>query len=116
MSEPIDGSRSVSGAKNGRGANGRGAENGRVSNNGQEAKSIDLDYFAIFREVRKKDRETVSTSAATLGELYAELRERHRFSLPHEAVRVAVNDEFASWESALSDGDRVTFIPPVAGG
>lgn len=80
------------------------------------AKNVDLDYFAIFREVRKKDRETISTSAVTLGELYAELSERYQFSLPQEAVRVAVNDEFAAWESALSDGDRVTFIPPVAGG
>ncbi|MEX2535123.1 MAG: MoaD/ThiS family protein [Trueperaceae bacterium] len=81
-----------------------------------EPKSVSLDYFAIFREVRKKDRETISTSAGTLGELYEELRERYHFLLPQASLRVAVNDEFASWDSLLSEGDRVTFIPPVAGG
>jgi molybdopterin converting factor small subunit len=29
---------------------------------------------------------------------------------------VAVNDEMASWDSSLSDGDEVLFFPPVAGG
>lgn len=80
------------------------------------AKSVEVDYFAVFREQRKTDRETLETSAATLIELYRELRERYDFPLPPEAVRVAVNDEFASWDSELDHGDRVAFIPPVAGG
>jgi molybdopterin converting factor small subunit len=31
-------------------------------------------------------------------------------------LRVAVNDEFADWSQPLAAGDRVVFIPPVAGG
>jgi molybdopterin converting factor small subunit len=31
-------------------------------------------------------------------------------------LRVAVNDEFADWSRPLVAGDRVVFIPPVAGG
>jgi molybdopterin synthase sulfur carrier subunit len=31
-------------------------------------------------------------------------------------LRVAVNDEFGDWSQELADGDRVVFIPPVAGG
>jgi molybdopterin converting factor small subunit len=31
-------------------------------------------------------------------------------------LRVAVNDEFRDWSSALEPNDRVVFIPPVAGG
>jgi molybdopterin converting factor small subunit len=31
-------------------------------------------------------------------------------------LKVAVNDEFSDWAQTLADGDRVVFIPPVAGG
>jgi molybdopterin converting factor small subunit len=48
--------------------------------------------------------------------LYEELRARHGFTLPGDRVRAAVNDTFVSGEAGLRDGDRVVFIPPVAGG
>jgi molybdopterin converting factor small subunit len=31
-------------------------------------------------------------------------------------LKVAVNDEFRDWDTPLAAGDRVVFIPPVAGG
>ena len=31
-------------------------------------------------------------------------------------VRVAVNEEYAGWNTAVGDGDVVAFLPPVAGG
>jgi molybdopterin converting factor small subunit len=31
-------------------------------------------------------------------------------------LRVAINDEFADWSRRLGTGDRIVFIPPVAGG
>ncbi|MDG1462804.1 MAG: MoaD/ThiS family protein, partial [Gammaproteobacteria bacterium] len=40
---------------------------------------------------------------------------KHGFSSA-ENFKVAVNDEFSSWDASLSDGDHVVFIPPVAGG
>ncbi len=79
-------------------------------------KKVRVQYFAILREQRGLAGEEISTAAATAAELYAELRGRHRFSLPPERLRVAVNDEFAPWDSALSAGDTLAFIPPVAGG
>ncbi len=37
--------------------------------------------------------------------------------LRHPAhLRVAIDDVFAHWDDPLFDGDRVAFIPPVAGG
>jgi molybdopterin converting factor small subunit len=59
--------------------------------------------------------ETLSTPAATVGELYAELDQRHAFPAVGR-MKVAVNDEFCAWDTALRDGDSVVFIPPVAGG
>jgi molybdopterin converting factor small subunit len=31
-------------------------------------------------------------------------------------LKVAINDEFAAWDTQLASGDTIVFIPPVAGG
>lgn len=80
------------------------------------AKRVTVGYFAVLREVRGRDSEALTTSARSAAELYEELRARHGFPLARASLRVAVNDDFAPWEHELKDGDRVTFIPPVAGG
>jgi molybdopterin converting factor small subunit len=79
-------------------------------------KRIRVQYYAVFREQRGLGEETVGTAATTAAELYAELAERHGFSLPPGLVRASINLEFKPLESAISEGDAVVFIPPVAGG
>lgn len=76
---------------------------------------VRVEYFAILRERAGKAHEEVRTVAATAAELFAELEKRYGFvGLP--SLKVAINDEFCDWGAALADGDRVVFIPPVAGG
>lgn len=77
---------------------------------------VKIAYFATLREQRGLSSEELTTDAVTPGGLYAELRSRHGFNLDARFVRAAVNDEFAAMESPLRDGDRVVFLPPVAGG
>lgn len=77
---------------------------------------VSVQYFAILREQRGLTQEKLSTAAATPGALYDELRARHGFTLPGDRIRAAVNDEFVDSAAALREGDRVVFIPPVAGG
>jgi molybdopterin converting factor subunit 1 len=79
-------------------------------------KKITLQYFAVLREQAGCSEERVATAAATAAELYEEARARHGFTLPIAMLRVAVNEEFRDWSSPLEPGDRVVFIPPVAGG
>lgn len=79
-------------------------------------KSINVQYFAVFREQRGLSVEQRTTTATTLRELYAELKNEHGFSLSEDRVRAAINDEFAPWETQLVDDAKVVFIPPVAGG
>lgn len=79
-------------------------------------KRIHVQYFAILREQRGIAEETCATPAATPADLYNELRQRFAFTLPAERVRAAINEEFASPSAELRDGDRVAFLPPVAGG
>lgn len=78
--------------------------------------TLHVQYFAILREQRGLNAEQLATSAATPQALYEELRARHHFTLPADRVRAAVNDEFVPSDAPLRDGDRVVFIPPVAGG
>jgi len=77
---------------------------------------LQLQYFALLREQRGLTEETVETNASTPTALYEELRARHAFSLPANRVRAAVNGAFVAADATLKDGDRIVFIPPVAGG
>jgi molybdopterin converting factor subunit 1 len=78
--------------------------------------TLHIQYFAILREQRGISQEKLTTSAATPAALYEELRGRHPFTLPGDRVRAAVNDAFVDSAAPLRDGDRVVFVPPVAGG
>lgn len=75
-----------------------------------------VEYFALFRELAGCDKEIVETDAVDAAALYEEISERHSIGLEPGRMKVAINDEFADWTTSLSDGDRVVFIPPVAGG
>lgn len=77
--------------------------------------NINVEYFAILRERAGRSSEALETGARTPAELYRELAQRYPFP-EMERLKVAINDEFGQWDSALSDGDSVVFIPPVAGG
>lgn len=81
-----------------------------------DARTIRVQYYALLREQAGRSEETLSTSARSPRELYAELRARYPFTLPAEMLRVAVNAEFGDWSQPLGAGDTVVFIPPVAGG
>ena len=76
---------------------------------------VRVEYFAFLRERAGRAHETLDTAAATPRELYRELRGRLQLP-PEKGLRVAVNHEFRNWDWSLTDGDRVVFIPPVAGG
>jgi molybdopterin converting factor small subunit len=75
-----------------------------------------VQYYALLREQAGPRDATLSTSARTPRDLYAELAARYPFTLPAEMLRVAVNAEFGDWTQPLKAGDAVVFIPPVAGG
>ena len=78
--------------------------------------SVHVQYFAILREQRGCSEENLKTKAPTPAALYEELRARHGFTLPGDRVRAAVNEAFVAGAAPLRDGDRIVFIPPVAGG
>jgi len=77
---------------------------------------IRVHYFAVLREQAGRAEAIHETLATTPADLYEELRHAHGLTLPRSMLRVAINDEFCEWSQRLQAGDRVVFIPPVAGG
>ena len=75
-----------------------------------------LQYFSLLGDFTKKSSETLTSKASTPSELYAEIEALYSFSHGKDNFRVAINDEFSEWDSVLNDGDKIVFIPPVAGG
>ena len=76
--------------------------------------------FAGLREAAGASSRSVALAdGATVDRLFGELsRLEPRLSqfLAVSALRVAVNEQFASLGAHLSDGDEVALIPPVSGG
>lgn len=79
-------------------------------------KTVHIHYYAVMREKAGVSEETLKTSAATLQDLYVECQARHHFPLSKDLLRVARNDAFVAWTTALATDDVIVFIPPVSGG
>lgn len=77
-------------------------------------------YFASLRERLGSADETFEGGAASVGELQRRLGERggiwSEVFAGDETVLAAVNQEIATTDQPLSDGDEVGFFPPVTGG
>ena len=78
-------------------------------------------YFASLRETLGTSRESVSLpTPANVGALISELRARGVAWAEALAAgkrwRVAVNQDMATLETLLAEGDEVAIFPPVTGG
>ena len=79
-------------------------------------RTISVIYFAALREQANKREEKIDTSSQTALDLYRELQNRYGFTLDSNEITVAINDRNAPLDREVQSGDRVVFIPPVAGG
>ena len=76
--------------------------------------SIRVRYFASLKESIGRSEEVVEGgNNLTARELWAVcIREK----TPPDNVLVAINMNYAAWDSVVKDGDEVAFFPPVTGG
>ncbi len=81
---------------------------------------IDVLYFAWVRERIGVPRERLETGAATVADLVEELRSREdRYAAAFadlSALRVALDQELASFDAPLAGVREVAFFPPMTGG
>jgi len=81
------------------------------------SRQIHVRFFAILREQAGVSTLTVETAARDAAALYAELQGRiPGLIFPATLLRVSVNERYSDLSTPLNAGDRVVFIPPVAGG
>ncbi|MFW7379932.1 MAG: MoaD/ThiS family protein [Oligoflexus sp.] len=78
---------------------------------------VEVSYFAMLKEAAQKSKEKIPFKLGENGRtLYESLAETYGFPLKIDQLRLAINDDFASFDEPLKAGDHVVFIPPVAGG
>ncbi len=77
-------------------------------------------YFAWVRERIGLPSEDVSTKAATVQDLIAELTSREeRYAAAFadlSALRVAVDQTLTSFDASIAGASEVAFFPPMTGG
>jgi molybdopterin converting factor subunit 1 len=80
--------------------------------------TVTIRYFAMLRQTAGRDHEviTLDDPDPSPSQLYDAAAARHGISLDRSIVRAAINGRYVSWDSPISDGDEVVFIPPVSGG
>ena len=81
---------------------------------------MNIVYFAWVRERIGLPQEKVETSAATVNDLIAELRDREeRYAAAFadtSALRVALDQELSDFDAPLAGVKEVAFFPPMTGG
>ncbi len=80
-------------------------------------RQLHVRFFAILREQAGCATLALESRADDAAALYAELQARFTgLTFPAALLRVSVNERYAAMTAPLAAGDRVVFIPPVAGG
>lgn len=79
---------------------------------------VRVQLFAAARDyVGSREKNITLNDGATTGDLIqALIAEYHGFEEWRHILRVAVNQEYATLDTLLRDGDEVAIIPPVSGG
>ena len=85
-------------------------------------KPLTILYFAWLREQIGTARQElplpqgVATVAGLIAHLAAQSPAHEAAFAPNRKVRCAVNQEFATPDTAIHPGDEIGFFPPVTGG
>lgn len=72
--------------------------------------------YGIAKDILGDRNVTIETSAGTVGELRSWLATRYPSLTELRSLFIAVNQNYAADEVALSESDEIVLIPPVSGG
>jgi molybdopterin converting factor subunit 1 len=81
---------------------------------------ISIKYFANLKEVAGKESEELTASdGMNLEDLCLQLEKSQSQiveMIRQKNVMVAINQEMATMDSTIKDGDEIAFLPPFSGG
>lgn len=79
-------------------------------------KKLEILFFGKLKETWNTNKLTIETTTSNVEELYQELL-KDIVLPPHKpSIKVAINDEFVTWESETTSNDTIAFLPPASGG
>lgn len=79
-------------------------------------KQFTVKWFAAYRDATGLEQQLVQSSATSPAELFTEMTRQHPDLGQYSRALVAINDQMASWDTALCGDEQVLFFPPVGGG
>jgi sulfur-carrier protein len=82
----------------------------------QPGACIQVRLFASLREATGWSEQLVTPATTTRTPLALWQQLELGPGEPPAGVRVAINQQFASWDAPLADGDELAFLPPISGG
>ena len=77
--------------------------------------NIEVAYFGMLTDETGCQAEMVQTSYARVQELNLFLQSKY-MGLKKFNYRIAVNDKFVQNDHQFQEGDKISFLPPFAGG
>jgi molybdopterin converting factor small subunit len=79
--------------------------------------AITVKFFAVYRDLMGRCEIALDAGPGlTVAALYARLLTNRADPRLREVTLFAVNEQYVPENTVIRDGDRVAFIPPVAGG
>ncbi|WP_338471090.1 molybdopterin converting factor subunit 1 [Niallia sp. XMNu-256] len=71
-------------------------------------------FFAHLRDVVGQDHVEMEANGLTVTGLKQQIAEK--YDLKVDNIMVSINEEFATGDDIIQNGDVIAFIPPVSGG
>ena len=81
---------------------------------------ITLKYFASLRDIAEKEEDSLDIenpiTIDQLSDIISKTTPKMGAIIREKKVMISVNEEMASADSIIHDGDEVAFLPPFSGG
>ncbi|MHC0036579.1 molybdopterin converting factor subunit 1 [Pseudoneobacillus sp. C159] len=72
-------------------------------------------FFAHLRDAAGQESAEIEAAGKTVADVKQLISEQFNLRML-DSVMTAINEEFASDEEVIQEGDTIAFIPPVSGG
>ena len=81
---------------------------------------ITLKYFASLRDIAEKEEDSLDIenpiTIDQLSDIISKITPKMGAIIREKKVMISVNEEMASADTIIHDGDEVAFLPPFSGG
>ena len=81
---------------------------------------ITLKYFASLRDITEKEEDSLDIenpiTIDQLSDIISKTTPKMGAIIREKKVMISVNEEMASADTIIHDGDEVAFLPPFSGG